>query len=1251
MNITYLGALADRLAKRLSVILSRASPERRPPDLPHLAPHGWLTRVALALFLAGPVRAQDSEEEDNYKLARNLYKIGDSATAAGLFADFVRNYPGSEYLADARILLAHSYRNSEQWDLAARAYETFYQEHPEHLKVIEARRGRAECLAHEGRHREAGRAYEEIQKLFPASKFAARALLDAGANYSRAGNPQQARKAYRRLIAEYAAHRLAHRARYGLAVLLFAAGHPDAAQEMLADIAAAQPPAGEAPSALLLAGQIELFLGRLDGANRIFGQLHRRHPKSAQADSAYLEAAAHLYEHRQFSQAGDAFEAAVARVRDPQLKLRARMGLADARLESGRNRSALELYQGLLGELPTGDAQQTRARLGLAITRGREGEFTAAVNLFQLIIRSAPGTPEARASFRELGALYRRRGDYTRAVTWYRHYLEVAPDAPDRDAVKVTLAGVYAAAGYHEDAIALYREMAQGASPLAVLAQIGLARAFEQGGQLRRARHEFMVFLERYPARAEARQARDRVEFLSEFAVLDRDGLSRVHRQALIDELGGTPRQRVTLDLAEALYALHDVPNAVRLFEAYAGAYPQAADGPRAQYFLAEGLLKLARQRRLEGRPEVSDSLRQLGLQEYRILARAESGQWSHKAALQLVETQGLAAPDSSRHRVLEQGFTDFVAAHPASPHLDAALLGLAEAQRHQAARDRARLEAAAQTYHQLRARFPESSYSAPALYGLALCRADQGAPEAAIDSLARVLRDYPGTPLTPQVLFQLGLLQFEEGELLDAMARFQELLLAYPAFPERSAAQWHLAETHRQLGQYDQAIALYRRLLEDWKAADRDGRIRRRLAEAHRGRGDLETALDAYRRIPAERPRAAGLDSILFSQADLLVQLGRKQEAAGLFLQVRDDFGGSPLATEAARRGGHLLSDLEQYERAHAVYQPLLASTEDAETYGRAVVALFRLRRLEAARKAAAAFSKRFADNTAWVPRFRLEEGRCYLAHKQYDKALKKFRQVEEQAGDWADDGAHDAALALWQQNLDGPSEEGGARALQAQTKFLATYPDSPHAAQVHLRLGDYYYQVGQFLRAAGAYKGVLEGSAEATPRARAIWQLVDSYRKANQFEAAHRAALRLLREFPEHPNAGDAQQEIALILKDKGQYAEAIAHLDRILEWAEGDDAAEAQYHKGLSYWNVGKYRKAIETLAQVTFYGADASAMFINSADYKRAECHEMLEEYDTAIRVFDQIVRREGARSDLGALAKKRADELRRRGEAR
>ena len=87
--------------------------------------------------------AQTSAEDD-FKLARNLFRdAGDYATAAGLFAEFVRNYPDSQQIAEARLMLARAYRQSGRCDLAVPAYETFYLEHLEHLNAADARRERA----------------------------------------------------------------------------------------------------------------------------------------------------------------------------------------------------------------------------------------------------------------------------------------------------------------------------------------------------------------------------------------------------------------------------------------------------------------------------------------------------------------------------------------------------------------------------------------------------------------------------------------------------------------------------------------------------------------------------------------------------------------------------------------------------------------------------------------------------------------------------------------------------------------------------------------------------------------------------------------------------------------------------------------------------------------------------------------------------------------------------------------------------
>ena len=120
--------------------------------------------------------------------------------------------------------------------------------------------------------------------------------------------------------------------------------------------------------------------------------------------------------------------------------------------------------------------------------------------------------------------------------------------------------------------------------------------------------------------------------------------------------------------------------------------------------------------------------------------------------------------------------------------------------------------------------------------------------------------------------------------------------------------------------------------------------------------------------------------------------------------------------------------------------------------------------------------------------------------------------------------------------------------------------------------------------------------------------------------------------------------QLEIGDILKETGQYGPAISYLEEVLEWAKGDDAAEARYYIGEAYQSMNEYRQAIQAFAQVAFHGGDASTNWINSADFQRANCHEQLGEHDQARSIYQRIINREGARSEFGRLAEQRIEAI-------
>jgi len=1231
--------------------------------------------LVLLLCLSTQSWAQASAEDD-FKLARNLFRdAGDYATAAGLFAEFVRNYPDSPQLAEARLMLARAYRQSGRCDLAAPAYETFYLEHPDHLlNAANARRERAACLAEQGQYLLAARSYEELQRRFSTSDFAASALIEAAANYTRAENLRQAEAAYGRLLADYARSDQAHLARYRLAQLHFAAGRAAEAQQLLGQIAATKPPPSLAPSALLLGGRIALFMGNRENAEKQFKSLERLFPKAAQTDSASLDRADYLYNSRLFSQAGDAYQRAFNKIGDRALKESALLGLADARRQSHQTREAIAHYDKLSTMLQPGHPAYLKAQLGRAIVLGQTGQFARAVGLFQGLIQ-AGNSPEAISALRELGALYKRRGDseaedssdslrlltfgegiaafHSHAITWYRRYLQEAEAAADANAVRFELAALYASTGYYEEAISFYRQLASGQDEVATKAQLALAQTLEQSGQPRAALREYVAFLELFPADHQSEKVRQRIEYLREFTVLDPGDLSRALQKAWLDELSGKSRQLVQLAVARELFAHHDFVAAIQFFKHYARAYPDDPYKDEAQYFLAESLLRLARQRQLEAQPASADSLRELALREYRVLVEQAptAGTWARRTRLSLIKLEAEDRPAPLRLLTLEEGIAAFVAefAKEHSVHLDQALLQLGDVRRQLGETDTTWFDGAIAAYDQLRRLSSNSPLVPHALYGKSLCLVQKGRHKAAADLLERVLRDYPNNPLTAPVLFELGHIRLAQERTQEAIARLQELRWGYPAFPQRRAAQRLLCDTYFQLGQYAAAVELYRPLVSNSTISDDREPILRRIGRAYHHLNRYGEAMETYRQILAEEPNPAGLDSIYFAQAVLQLRLGQEDDAFRLFRKVGQEFTSSGLATEASARAGHIAFALKQYKQAYRLYRPLLKQSEDALIHGQAVLSLFQLKRIEEARKLAKQFAKRFKEETEWRQHFRLEEGKHYLQAGNYKKSYELFREVEKQGDTWADDGAYWMAITLWKRNKARPSEEGAAFALEAISRFVREYPASPQVADAYLRLGDYHFSLHNFLQAAGAYKHALDAPEVGSDQAQdAMWKLLKSYQSAHEYEAAHQVADQLLSQYPEHPKAIELQLELGIILKNKGQYAQAIEQLDELLsqQLLDGNSASEARFYIGESYQNMGEYRKAIQAYYKVSYHGSQGLSMWITSADFQRAHCHESLGEHATAVTIYERITRREGGQSPQGRLARERIDALRR-----
>ena len=1236
--------------------------------------------VTLVLWLPASVPAQD--EEDAFRIARNLFtQAGDYATSAELFFEFIRDYPDSPRLPEARLMLARAYGRSNRCDESIRAYEEFYERHAEHLDASTARRERAACLREEGRHRLAAEAFEEVQRLYSESEFAAGALLEGAAEYASAGDLAAAERLYRLILTLYDRSEDALSARLRLAQVLFARGDANLARALLAELDTRAPESSWARDGLLLSGRISLVVGDHPAASQSFSRLRSAHQGSAHADSGAIDLANHYLRIGNYRKAADTFTAAFQGIADETLRRLAHLGLGDATLSAGEYEKAIATYESVL-QTSMNDDVARRARLGLAIAFGRADRFAGAVTLFHELIQeaeaagAAPGSIAgvvAIASMRELGSLHRRRGNFKQAITWFRRYLAEAEHGGDetfpesreqRDRVRLHLADAYKGADFSEHAIEQYQLLQSSSSTLAAESQYGLASAYEQAGSPRHALAEYRALLEQFPDRPGAEHVRNRIEYLNFYTVLDPEGRREVIDQAVLDEINGRSLRDVRLELGHGLRRYHDFENAVKTFETYAASYSGDVWSWEAQYWLAYCLQQLARQRQLEGIQPAADSLRQLAHQELRILAADDAGAWSHRARLLLIDADADAAADGGE-KIRESGLTTLIAELDGETGSELgrdvtaeAMLQLAEVRRESASADSGRWPQAVAAYADFLSHFPDHVLRQEARFGLAVCLIRQGTVNAGLDSLEAMLQVPLGSSLASKVLFELAQGLVDEGRHRQAINRFQELLLAYPTYVQRRLVKKRLAETHFLLEEYGQAALLYQQLARG-PGADSE-MARRRLALSYERSGQLAEALAVF----DELALGEGVpDSVSLAHGQLLARLGRIEEALDLFVALAET-DEQPLNQLASRSAADLFFELSRYAEAHDLYSPFLAR-EDRDVAGRDVVCLWRLDRAAEAKKAGSRFRKRFGGAADWSFLFQIEEGNYHVRLGEFDRAVKLFEKVENDARSGgpiefavasqlmaplvenpAATAAYYGATALWAANLKTPTQEGLHKALEAQSDFFSAYPKNPFVADVHLRLGKFNLSNSNYLPAAGAFRHVLDDERSSKEqREEAIWLLVRAYTKGNQFFDAYQMAMRLTAQFADHPELNAVQLEIGYILSQMGQYKRAIDHFEGVLEWASGEDAAEARYRIGEAYQNMGECRTAIKKYYDVSYRGADASSQWITTADFQRASCHETLGEHTTAISVYQKIITQSGSTSPFGEMAKERIDALR------
>ena len=1202
--------------------------------------------LGLCLLLAAstPVPGQAVEEErESFELAQRLFDNRDYANAAQEFRRFSATYPTSARLPSALYQLGEARFLGEHYKKAVDAYEDFLMRYSGRLEAAPAMRRKAEALERLSEYAKAGAAFQEAHDRFAGGEHAARNLLAAGINFHKGRDLDAAGKAFGALVAKYPQSDLATEANYKWGLVLLDAGRAEEALDRFKSISEPGGDSKRTPDALLEIGKIALGMKNVKEAEAVFGRLRRAYPRSSAAGDSYLEQAAWFEGRGNRARAAEVYGLARGSLPKGEGRQRAVLGLGNAYLELGREQEALALFTEFINVVAS-SPYLDRAWLGLGRAHAGLKHYREAQNAFRRLRELYPETEAGIQAHAEMGDAWRAAGAPRRALRAYRSYIERA-ETPGAVAAQLRIARTYEQdLGWHDLALQVYRSLVATAA-VAGDAQFGIARVMDQTGRPDLAIREYRSYLQRFHKRAV--EAENRIQYLQEFGP-ETPGVPPADLAAL---LSGFPA--IAAD-PQAQFVLGKFLHDRRYYEEAAEKLTLALSAdlpppfaPEAAYLLGESALKMARKAELEGRPEKASSWRQTGLAALRDVetGHPESG-FPDDAALLRIETEtrlpaapdtaqaAEAATDSAHARMRLAAYGEFKKTYPNSNRLDHALLGMADAMYTLSRFEPARIDTAMATYRGIRKAYPQSPAAERAAYGIGLCQALKKDYVAAEETLRDFLFEFPRSDLESHARYQLGRILLERGFARSAADDLAELLLG-PASPALArAARALLAESTFRAGDYRRAIDIDTGLL----SLGPDGSVLRRLARSYQANGQAVEAIETCETLLRAFPNAANADSFAYDRARLLADLDRQSEAVAAFKAFPKQYPESPLKADAGKTLAALLFEAEDYQNALAALVSIPADARDASVAGREVLSLFRLKRVQEAKKAAGRFKKTHAGSRAWLTRFKNEEGRYFLAAGNFKKARQIFEGVirNHPGGEAAAEAAYYRVRTL--------KKEGEKEAYrEALAGLVKTRSGSRHWSAAALELADILYDDGDFERASRAYRNVLEAGPSPDETPKVLSRLMKVHRRLKLFDTAIAYANRLIREFPRHRLAADVPIDIGTMLHDNKNYRAAIAHLTPLLKTAEEDDWSAIQHTIAESHFKLGDFESAIREYLKLQ-YQFQGNPRWRANAHYGLANCYEAQGNFQEAIRELEAIRRREGAASDLGLQAGRRIEML-------
>ncbi len=487
-----------------------------------------------------------------------------------------------------------------------------------------------------------------------------------------------------------------------------------------------------------------------------------------------------------------------------------------------------------------------------------------------------------------------------------------------------------------------------------------------------------------------------------------------------------------------------------------------------------------------------------------------------------------------------------------------------------------------------------------------------------------------PAEPTAPPSKRQL---EYAEGlfrqKLYDLAApEFEKYIDQYPTSSERARVHFFLGEAYRALNKPGPARKNFQAILDDFGDSDYAGPAAYVLAETAFTEKNYGGALPLFHRAAAKSKEAGVALSARYFEARCLEALDKKDEAAGIYLQVIDAKDPNPyrddsrlaaasiflsrarkleafkqydalsndaqkpaLKIEAAVRGGVIGVDLVQNERGKidkatidrtaALLQKGRTAPEAGKFRAIAQVAMLKLQYYTGQYAPLLADYKKeqaqLPDDARAEVMLLAANAQRQLNHTKeaaalYDEIIAKFPNREE-----AKDAQYQKLINIY--NSD------PASVIAAVDEYLQTNPTSERADQAKMLKAEALYKQQNYAEAAPLYSELRVAQLSPKLRAEAAFKLGSCNIQLKNINGVVEAFTYYVQAFPDTPQAPSAFSKRALAYEETQNYDAALADLNTILtKYPQAREREGVLQQKALILGQQGNQKAMSDTFRQL-------------------------------------------------------------------